>query len=100
MTQPIETPRRFKEVLELPEPLSTARPSGWVASSRAALRDPGEASDAAVSLARALGLTITAADALHRAGRGADEETRRFLEPLLAHLTPPDAMIDRQVAAE
>ena len=62
--------------------------------------DPGEASDDAMALARELGLSITAADALHRADRRADESTRRFLEPKLAHLTPPDAMADRAAAAD
>jgi single-stranded-DNA-specific exonuclease len=64
------------------------------------VRDPGEAGAEALQLARELGLCITAADALYRAGRRADDETRRFLSPLLAHLTPPDAMADRQAAAE
>jgi single-stranded-DNA-specific exonuclease len=62
-------------------------------------RDPGEASGAAILLARDLGLSITAADVLHRRGRGADDETRRFLEPKLANLTPPDAMAGRGESA-
>ncbi|EYF07343.1 single-stranded-DNA-specific exonuclease RecJ [Chondromyces apiculatus] len=72
-------------------------PSGWTA---APPRDPGAASPAAISLARDLGLSITVADILHRAGRGADETTRRFLDPRLSHLTPPEAMADREVSAE
>jgi single-stranded-DNA-specific exonuclease len=63
-------------------------------------RDPGEAPDAAIQLARELGLSITAADVLHRRGRSADEATRRFLDPRLSHLTPPDGMADRDPSAE
>jgi single-stranded-DNA-specific exonuclease len=65
-----------------------------------ALADPGEASGDAVALARELGISITAADILHRRGFGADDRTHRFLDPLLGHLTPPDAMADRQAAAD
>jgi single-stranded-DNA-specific exonuclease len=63
------------------------------------LRDPGEASPEAIELARGLGLSITAADILHRRGRGADDATRRFLDPRLSHLTRPDAMADREQSA-
>jgi single-stranded-DNA-specific exonuclease len=63
-------------------------------------RDPGEASAGALSLARDLGLSITAGDALHRRGYTADEATLRYLDPRLSHLTPPDAMADRDAAAE
>lgn len=66
----------------------------------ARLADPGEASADAIALARALGLSITVADVLHRAGRGPDEATRRFLDPRLSHLTPPDAMADRGASAD
>lgn len=66
----------------------------------ASFADPGEASLEALALARALGLSITAADALHRAGWGTGDETQRFLEPRLLHLTPPDAMADRDASAE
>ena len=64
------------------------------------LRDPGEATPGALDLARALGLSITAADVLHRRGRVADEATQRFLEPRLSHLTSPDAMADREASAD
>jgi single-stranded-DNA-specific exonuclease len=64
------------------------------------LVDPGEAAPAAVELARAMGLSLTAADVLHRRGRGADDATRRFLDPRLSHLTPPDAMADREASAD
>lgn len=66
----------------------------------ASFTDPGEASLEALALARVLGLSITAADALHRAGWGTGDETQRFLEPRLLHLTPPDAMADRDASAE
>ncbi len=56
---------------------------------------PGPASEDAVALARELGVTRTAASVL--LARGLDEPARglRFLEPRLAHLTPPEAMRDR-----
>lgn len=63
------------------------------------LRDPGEAAPGALDLARSLGLSITAADVLHRRGREPGEATRRFLDPRLSHLTPPDAMADREASA-
>ncbi len=62
--------------------------------------DPGPASEEAFPLARELGVTITVADVLTRSGRTADEATRRWLEPRLAHLTAPDAMADRDLAAD
>jgi len=62
--------------------------------------DPGGASPEAIALAREIGLSITVADILHRGGRCADDATRRFLDPRLAHLTPPDAMADREACAE
>lgn len=64
-----------------------------------ALADPGEAPPAAIELARELGLSITLADVLHRAGRCADDDTRGFLEPRLSQLTPPDLMADRDESA-
>jgi single-stranded-DNA-specific exonuclease len=51
-------------------------------------------------LGRALGLTNTVATVLHRRGYKNDARTRRFLDPRLADLTPPDGMVDRLVAAE
>lgn len=58
------------------------------------------ASPQARELGRALGLTATVGDLLFRRGFRDDETTRRFLQPRLAHLTRPDAMADRVVAAE
>ncbi|HSN99699.1 MAG TPA: single-stranded-DNA-specific exonuclease RecJ [Candidatus Nanopelagicales bacterium] len=95
------SPARWKELPEpetAPAEVGAARaPAAW---SPAPLRDPGDASAGAIALARELGLSITVADILHRRGRGPDEDTRRFLDPRLAHLTPPEAMADRDVSAE
>lgn len=63
-------------------------------------RDPGEAGEQAFVLAREAGLSITAADLLHRKGHVAGEALARFLNPRLADLTPPDAMADRDACAE
>ncbi len=87
---------------------STARsgapaPGGRPAKAPLALErvaDPGEASAGAVELARALGLSITAADVLHRRGHDAGEATQRFLDPRLSHLTLPDGMTGREAAAD
>lgn len=59
---------------------------------------PPPASDEALALARALGVTRTAAAALVARGVLDAEKGTRFLEPRLAHLTPPDAMLDRGAA--
>ncbi|WP_437573033.1 single-stranded-DNA-specific exonuclease RecJ [Sorangium sp. So ce887] len=83
---------------EAPSPASRAARDGAGASERIA--DPGEASPEALAMARELGLSITVADILHRAGRAPDEATRRFLDPRLSHLTPPDAMADREASAD
>ncbi len=63
-----------------------------------ALPDP--AGPQAQALARALGVTITLADVLHRRGRGDDDETRRFLDPRLGQLTPPHEMAGRAAAVD
>lgn len=98
---------RWKEVPEQ-EPRAPAHGAGGApraqgrggAADGGAIADPGGASAEALGLARELGLSITVADILHRAGRGAGDDTRRFLDPRLAHLTPPDAMADREASAE
>lgn len=54
----------------------------------------------AQALSRALGLCVTVAGWLERQGHTEPEATRRFLNPRLAELTPPDAMLDRKLAAE
>jgi single-stranded-DNA-specific exonuclease len=64
------------------------------------MEDPGAASDEALALAREMGLSFTAADVLHRAGFAAGEPLERWLEPRLAHLTPPDAMAGLGAATE
>jgi single-stranded-DNA-specific exonuclease len=61
---------------------------------------PAPASEEARALARALSLSVTAADVLRRRGFGDDATTRKFLEPRLSHLTVPDAMADRAKASE
>jgi single-stranded-DNA-specific exonuclease len=59
---------------------------------------PAPAGDDAVDLARALGITRTAAAVLVARGMPDVGESTRFLDPRLAHLTPPDAMKDRSEA--
>jgi single-stranded-DNA-specific exonuclease len=62
------------------------------------LRLPPHAGEGARDLARALSLTRTAAAVLVARGLKTPEESARFLDPRLAHLTPPDAMQDRSEA--
>ncbi len=62
--------------------------------------DPGPASEAAMALARALGISFTVADALHRRGVTAGADIERWLDPKLQHLTPPDGMADLEAAAD
>ncbi len=75
-------------------------------SARAALPDqtwdgfPAPASLRAQALSRALGISVTVASWLDRLGHVEPESTRRFLNPRLAELTAPDAMLDRKAAAE
>src|ERR1700727_1026265 len=64
------------------------------------LQLPPPAGDDAIALARELSLTRTAAAVLVARGHRDAEPTTRFLEPRLAHLTPPDAMRDRGEAVE
>jgi single-stranded-DNA-specific exonuclease len=52
------------------------------------------------ALARALDVSVTLGDILHRRGHVELEATRRFLNPRLAELTPPQRMADRARAAE
>ena len=56
---------------------------------------PPPAGDEALRLARELGVTRTAAAVLVARGLLTVEESTRFLEPRLAHLSPPDGMMDR-----
>src|SRR5260370_35874690 len=62
------------------------------------IRMPPPASDEAIDLSRALALTRTAATALLARGIRDPVESVRFLDPKLAHLTPPEAMRDRSEA--
>jgi single-stranded-DNA-specific exonuclease len=54
----------------------------------------------AAGLARELGISSTAAEVLIKRGFGEREAAARFLDPRLAHLTPPALMKDRAEAAE
>ncbi|HEX9621523.1 MAG TPA: single-stranded-DNA-specific exonuclease RecJ [Polyangiaceae bacterium] len=55
---------------------------------------------AAAALAHQLRCTVTFAEHLLRRGLTGDDATQRFLAPRLSHLTAPDEMADRRVAAE
>jgi single-stranded-DNA-specific exonuclease len=59
---------------------------------------PSGAGDLALALARELTLTPTAAAVLVARGIHDAEQTTRFLDPRLAHLTPPETMMDRSAA--
>jgi single-stranded-DNA-specific exonuclease len=61
---------------------------------------PPPASLRAQALSRALGISVTVASWLETRGHHEAEATRRFLNPRLAELTSPDAMLDRRAAAE
>jgi len=54
----------------------------------------------ALALSRALGKSVTVSSWLDRIGHVEPELTRKFLNPRLAELTTPDAMLDRKAAAE
>ncbi len=56
---------------------------------------PAPGGDDVVGLARTLGVTRTAAAVLGARGLFDAAQSSRFLDPRLAHLTPPDAMKDR-----
>lgn len=64
------------------------------------MRLPSPASASARRIASALRVTTTFADLLVRRGYDDDERTRLFLDPKLAHLTPPQGMVDRDKAIE
>lgn len=64
------------------------------------MRLPSPASASARQLAGALRVTTTFADLLERRGYRDDEATKRFLDPKLAHLTPPHDMADRALAVD
>lgn len=61
---------------------------------------PPPATLRAQGLSRALGSSVTLAAWLDERGHFEAEATRRFLNPRLAELTSPDAMLDRKAAAE
>ncbi len=62
--------------------------------------DPHDARDASAALARALGLHPLAARVLFARGVTEPGAARRFLSPRLSDLTRPDAMADRDLAAD
>ncbi|MGK3993182.1 single-stranded-DNA-specific exonuclease RecJ [Sorangium sp. So ce1024] len=90
----------WKELAERDAPAPAAGGGAGAQPCAERIADPGEASPEALAMARELGLSITVADILHRAGRAPDDATRRFLDPRLSHLTAPDAMADREASAE
>src|SRR2546421_565200 len=61
-------------------------------------RIPPRADDRARALAQTLSISVPAAAVLTR--RGHAEGAERFLDPKLAHLTPPTSMIDRAEAVD
>ncbi|MFO0660357.1 MAG: single-stranded-DNA-specific exonuclease RecJ [Polyangiaceae bacterium] len=61
---------------------------------------PETANDETRALARQLGVTSTLADVLTQKGIVDVAAAKKFLQPKLAHLTPPDAMADRDSAAD
>jgi single-stranded-DNA-specific exonuclease len=61
---------------------------------------PPPAGEEAAALSRELSLTRTAGAVLFARGLREATGSRRFLDPRLAHLTPPDAMRDRGEAVE
>lgn len=61
---------------------------------------PNSASSEARSLARALGVTITLGDVLHRRGYSDEAKTRRFLDPRLSDLSSPRQMAGRASAID
>jgi single-stranded-DNA-specific exonuclease len=61
---------------------------------------PALPGDEARRLARSLRLTTTIAEWLRSRGHDDSDATRRFLLPKLAHLSPPDTMADRALAAD
>jgi single-stranded-DNA-specific exonuclease len=69
-----------------------------MAMMRLEIRPPDPSASA--SLAQALGLSPATAQVLLHRGFGDADAARRFLSPRLADLTPPAAMIDRELAAD
>jgi single-stranded-DNA-specific exonuclease len=61
---------------------------------------PALAGAEARSLGRSLKLTTTIAEWLRSQGHGDSDATRRFLSPKLQHLSAPDGMADRSLAAD
>ncbi len=73
--------------------------SGLLASASVAEDLPEAAGASERALAASHGLTVTVAEVLSRRGIVETAMIERFLDPKLAHLTPPDQMADRDAAA-
>lgn len=71
-----------------------------LASAPLAEQLPAAAGAEARELSRANRLSITLGEVLWRRGMTEPSSIERFLDPKLAHLTPPDHMVDREPAAE
>lgn len=56
--------------------------------------------DAAITLAKEVGLSLTVATFLAGKGYAADDRLKRWLAPKLAHLTPPSDMADLDAASQ
>jgi single-stranded-DNA-specific exonuclease len=61
---------------------------------------PAPACAEAHALAQRLDCSVTLADALLKLGVGDDERSQKWLDPRLAHLTPPDGMAGREAACD
>jgi single-stranded-DNA-specific exonuclease len=79
-------------MFHLPQHMAPAAPS------KPCLPEPALAE--ARKLGSALGISVTVADLLLRRGQRDPAAVRRFLDPRLSELTPPDLMVDRNAAAE
>ncbi len=77
-------------------PSRSSIPPGAAVSLRVSLSEP--AGPQGRELARELGVTATFGALMARRGYGADEATRRFLDPKLAHLSSPQTMAGRAEA--
>lgn len=64
------------------------------------VNDPGPADDRALALARELGSSLTFASWLTRQGYAAGTGLERWLDPKLAQLTSPEAMLDLPAAVD
>jgi len=80
--------------------VAPSSPPGRVASGAQPPREPAEDPVSAAGLASKYQLTRTASVVLARLGREPDADLDKWLDPKLADLTPPFAMVDRQAATD